>query len=481
MNLDMIPFNIDLITGDAAGFRLLQPIKVMDIMEGQTKNFHPHGMFSVDIFGNVGSEKRNSTFAYIDIKLDVFHPVLFKAIVDSKALYGDIMAGKLYAIFDPELKDFVPSNAVDGHTGYSFFTGHYNELQLEKRPSQKREFNIKVLEKYKERPFFNKLLVLPAGLRDYEIDKTGKPSEDEVNKLYRKVYSITNLVDANLIKTNVDYFDAMRYNLQLSIIAIYNYFKAILEGKNGLVLGKWGKRKVFNSTRNVLTSHIPKLNELHDPRTVNVNQTVVGLYQYLRSILPLAVNLIRNKYLHKVFVGPNSPATVVNMKTLHKESVNIDLEYYDQWNLYEGIEKIAAKFGQEKMRHEPIIVDGYYLGLLYKGPDNTFKFIQDINEVPNDRDKKDVSPITYAEFLYMSVYDKANTVPNLITRYPITGYGSIYPSFAYLKTTNNSEILHELDEFWEPLDKPALEFPVRSSSFYNSMSVNNSHLSRLGG
>lgn len=479
MNLNQLPFNIELLQLSDADVKSMQRIEVLDIMDGFSKNFHPKGLFSIEIFGKVGEERRNRLFAYISMHVEVFHPVLFKAITDLKGLYGDILAGKEYAKFDEATKDFVKSDVLDGDTGFAFFCKHFSKIQFEERPSPKREFSIRLVEKYRSKPFLDKLIVMPAGLRDYVIDEDGKPSEDEINTLYRKVLSIASVIDNVNAKYNEEYLDTARYNMQSAVNDIYNYIKNMLEGKNKFILGKWASRRIFNSTRNVITSYLHDSPELFGERSVSTNQTVVGLYQYLRAIFPLAVKHVRDTYLSDVFVGPNSPAIMVNKKTLKKEQVPLDTAYYDEWMTVEGLEKVFARFGQNDLRHDVLETDTHYFGLLYKGPDMTYRFVQDIDELPETYDPKYLQPITFTELLYLSVCKDSATIPALITRYPITGYGSIYPSYVYLKTTIKSESRAELDRDWERTGFKAVEFPIVDEQFFSSLSPSSSHLNRL--
>ncbi|MGC3005392.1 hypothetical protein ACPF8X_45155, partial [Streptomyces sp. G35A] len=170
-----------------------------------------------------------------------------------------------------------------------------------------------------------------AGLRDYVVDADGKPSEDEINNMYRKVLSLSNVMASSSNVVNPDYLDNTRYRLQLAIIEIYDYIVSMLEGKSRMIQGKWASRKIYDSTRNVITSWVPDSDTLFGPKSVKSSQTVVGLHQYLRCIMPLASNLVRETYLTKVFPGPNSPAVLVNKKTLKKEIVQIDSGYFEDW------------------------------------------------------------------------------------------------------------------------------------------------------
>lgn len=477
--LNQLPFNLDILILGPNEIKGLHEIKVLDIFTASSDNFHPLGLFSTEIFGKVGEEKRNRLFAYIDLKVSVFHPILFKAICDLKELYANILSGKEYAKFDKNVKDFIKSDPIEGDTGFAFFCSHFNDLTFEQRPSAKREFNIKLINKYRETALLDKLLIMPAGLRDYEIDENNRPSEDEINTYYREVMSIASVIDNINVKNNEAYLDNARYSMQIKVSTIYNYIKNMLEGKNKFIQGKWGSRKVFNSTRNVITSYLHDSPTLFGDQSVSTTQTVVGLYQYLRAIFPLAAKHVRDNYLSDVFIGPNSPAILVNKKTLKKESVQIDPVYYDEWMTMEGLEKVFARYGQVDLRHDILEIGDHYLGLIYKGPDKTFKFIQDIDDVPEAYKKEDCHPMTFTELLYLSVFKDSNTIPALVTRYPITGYGSIYPSYLYLRTTIRSEVRTELDDNWDLTETKAVEFPISGEQFFESMGISGKHLARL--
>lgn len=477
-NLLSTAFNLDLLILDADDLKDVERIKVLDITDGFSKNFHPNGLFSTEIFGKIGEEKRNRIFAYIDMYVPIFHPKIFSSLVELKGLYGEIMAGQTYAVFDPETNDFEKSNPLDGETGFSFFVKNFEKLRFEKRPSPKREFNIALINKYRKNCLMNKLAVMPAGLRDYTIDENNKPSEDEINGMYRRVMSVASIVENVNVVTNIDYLDSARYSIQQRVLEIYNYITNLLEGKSKFFQSKWASRKVFDSTRNVITPYVPKTDIFFTPKTVSTNQTVVGMYQFMRSIMPLAVNRVRDTYLSDVFIGPNSPAVLVNKKTLKKELAHVSPDYYDDWMTYEGLEKTMSRFGQEELRDEVVEIEGRYLGLIYN--DGKFvKFFQDIDDLPSKYDRSKVKPVTVAEILYLSLFAVAAETPGLVTRYPITGYGSVYPAYIYLKTTVIAQTLKVLDDMWEP-GELCFEFPIAGEKYYNAMAPSLSHIARLG-
>ena len=95
-----VPFNISLLHLTPQKLRGLGRITALDPMEGSSKDFHPAGLFSVDFFGRVGDERRTRRYAFIDIKIPVFHPLVHATLVKLKNLYGGIMSGTDYALWD---------------------------------------------------------------------------------------------------------------------------------------------------------------------------------------------------------------------------------------------------------------------------------------------------------------------------------------------------------------------------------------------
>jgi len=474
-----IPFNIAILETTPAKLQALRPTTALDIFDG-SGNFAEDGFFSVLTFGKVGDPRRMMRFSFIDIKVDIFHPAVYRAFVALKRMYAGILAGTEYVLWNDELGDFERSDATSGKTGFAYFVKHWKNIKFAETKSVTRMQNILLLQNYRDRATTNKIIVMPAGLRDIEVGDDGRTREDEINGLYRKLLSVSNTIAESSIAHNPEVIDTARYTLQMTFIEIYETVERMIEGKKKLLLGKFATRAVFNGTRNVITAMDTGVPYLGAPGSVDFNTTIVGLYQASKALLPVTQYLMRNGFLSKVFHTVHSPATLVNKKTLAKEQVLLKPEYFTQWMTDEGIEKILTRFSEETLRDEPIEIDGRWLGLMYKGPDGTFRFMQDINELPEGRAKEHVTPITFCELIYLAGYNEWRKYAMYVTRYPVTGPGSIYPSWMHVRTTIKSEVRRELDENWQPMDDQhvAYEFPTRGP-YVNSMMPHSSRLDRL--
>ena len=59
---------------------------------------------------------------------------------------------------------------------------------------------------------------MPAGLRDYMVDDNGKPSEDEINVMYRSIMAVAGTMENLNIGKNPEFVNASRANLQTKVL-----------------------------------------------------------------------------------------------------------------------------------------------------------------------------------------------------------------------------------------------------------------------
>ena len=487
MQRTSIPANVALLKLTPERLQYLRPTRSLDMFEGgSTSTFHEDGLFSVLTFGRPGSDERDRRFSYIDLKTTLLHPFYYKQLCRLKQLYAGIFSGREYAAWDETLEDFVPSDQVDGDTGFTFFMDYWDKIQFKTNDSDVRGLRIEFIVKGRERALLDKLLILPAGLRDVSVDESGRTKQGDINGPYRNILAANNALSVvsstdNRLQNNTS------YAMQQTFLEIYEYFNALVSGKGGFFLGKWGGRRIYNGTRNVITAMPIAKPVLGGRRGAGLNTTFIGLFQLAKSVLPKTIHMLQNGWIGRVFSQDGNVA-LVNPKTLRREIIRVSSSAIDKWTSTPGLEGVLNSYFSFQNRVKPIVVDrGYYLGLVYRGPDNTFKIFNDITELPvgNPKfDKKYVHPLTLTELLYISGYREWTKIPLVPTRYPITGLGSIYDSYAYVKTTEGAVARRELDDNWIPMDAEytALEYPnMDEPVFYDAMSVHPSRLALAGG
>lgn len=483
MNRLDIPWNIALDLPKAEDLRLLKPVTKLDSFDASGQQFHEDGLFSISIFGRVGDERRRTQFSYIDLRTTILHPELFRVITSMKQLYRDILAGQAYAVFDESLKDFVRSDAIHGQTGYAFFLSKTDQIQWPLSNSPARQEVVRLLNTYRSSMTTRYFPVMPAALRDLELGDDGRPQEHEINKLYRKLLAVSLNVQESAIRQNIESLNAVRWLLQQTAMQIFAMLEDMINGRRKLIQNRWTARRVFNGTRNVISAMDTSAQRLGDPGNIRITDTGLGLYQTLKGLGPVPIHRLQTGILSKVFPGVNQPALLINRKTLKLEPVNLPSNVIDGWITVEGLNRVLTAFQHESIRHREMIIADHYVALIYKGPDMTFRVFQDIDTLPEGRSKNDVYPVTFAELLYASIYAVARKYPNTLTRYPVQGTGSIYPSWTYLVTTAQHEVRSELNDHWMPMDSDhiAYRFPVRGSAFIDTALPHPTRLQGLGG
>lgn len=458
--------------------RHMKKVSSLDIYDGASAEFHDEGLYSTSIFGRVGSEERSRNFAYIDLKVRIFHPKIFKGLMSLKGLYREIVAGKTTAVFDKTLKDFVPDTSEKAETGYSFFARHFPDMKIRRSKSPTRALIVEMIEKYQTNCMFQYLPVMPAGLRDVEIDESGNVTKNEFHDPYFRALSISNTIPVtNDMESPA--LDIARNALTNTVVELYDMIEQLLSGKNGFILDKWASRRIAYGTRNVLTVMDTSIGDLRDKNSPGFDATTFGLFQVVRGMTPLTIHYLRRM----IQIDPTEGQTqLIDKKTLKPVWVELTPQDRDMWSTRDGLNAVIERYRTVGLRARPVEIQGHYLALVYRGPDMTFRIFRDIDELPSHLSRADVHPISLVELIYLSGYSQWNKRFAQVCRYPISGKRSIYASRIYVKTTVIGEQRTELDDNWQPYgddDHIALEYPRLDLGDY--MDSQSPHSSKLKG
>lgn len=471
----LLPANLSLLDTSKGKLGVIRAVTSLNIFEASSTNFDPDGFFSVPTFGRVGEAERMSSFGYIDTKLQILHPMVFDTVCRLRGLYKGIMAGKEYVVWNPKTKDFDKSNELEGSTGYSLFVSRLPEIVFKQTLSANRELLIKFMKKVKDDMLVRYVMVMPAGLRDIETDPvTGRTSEAEINKSYRRLLAIAQTADSTDSAINSKFNDNTRWSAQMAFNTIYDTIYQMLEGKKGFIQAKWASRRIFNGTRNVITSMDVGAGELGGYTNPSAKDSVVGMFQTMKGALPRTKRAVFVTWLDGVTFGADR-AQLFNPKTLQLEEVKFSNETMNKWGSQEGLEKLINGFENAKYRHKPVTIEGRYLAMIYEDGD-CFKIIKPGMDVPSritdDPEwKKRCRPITWAEFWYYAFSDVVPMLGATLTRYPITGPESVYYTKIYMKTTTPGRVMKELNDEWEENNacKVFNEWPSYGLDFMDSM------------
>lgn len=475
MLLDIFLLNVN--KSEVSG---LKPVTTLNSYIGSTKNFDPDGLYSTDIFGPIGSPQRDEIFSYIDVKTEIISPTVAFTLFELKRLYKGIMAGTDFAIWNTETKDFDAARASTpgADTGYAFFIKHFKELTPKPNHSRTRQEAIDFFYKFRDISLSRYVLVYPAGLRDLRVSGDSE-KEHELGGMYRSLITISKTISE---KGNTSpLINVPRWKTQKAFNDIWENFFLLMDGKKGYSRGKVVSRSLTDGTRNVLSPLDSTSRVMGAPDSYRPTDTLVGLHQGLRSILPVTQHYMLKRYMAGINYG-GGYLKLINKKTLESEVVRVKSKTYDLYTTPEGVETILHSFTVPPKRHAAIEIEGYYMALVYQA-DGVFKVFYDINELPEGFDRKHVAPITLAELLYLSGYDVWNEYFMFITRYPVAGTGSTYPSTIRIETTVDSDMVYELEDDWVTRkEKPAISYPKKSvDEFISAMAPNSTRIKGLQG
>ena len=482
MKSSKIPFNITLLDVKDKRLSHLGEVKVPDIFKASTNEFHEDGLYSNEIFGPQGDDRRSTQHGKIKLGINVMHPTMYTEIVKLRALYGDIISGTKYVTFDEKEKDFVLSDPLVGDTGYHYFITHFPKVKLKRNDSRLRDLSIDVVTKYMDRLLMDQLVVLPAGLRDIDYSEGGQPIETDLTKAYRSILSSVSTISRNMKGKETPELDITRWKVQRGINTLFGLIDDFLYGKTGYIESRWTSRRIFGTTRNVITSQIRTPESLISPRIMDINTTQVGIFQFIKGAEPKVIHTLNNMFLNDTFKEEEGFAKLVDKATLKPSRVKLSQKARDNWTTYDGMVGLFNNFDYKSLRGQPITVDGNYLGLIYRD-DKVFKVFRDISLLPENLDKKKVRPITWAELFYLATYMTQDQVKATITRYPVNGLESIYPSNLYVRSTISAETLTMLTDEWTPSEHSFPEIPnltVDGSDYIDTTILHPARLSGLG-
>lgn len=487
MKKALLPFNISLLIPDQNMLSRLGRVTSHEIFVGNGGNFHEEGLFSVSIFGRVGSHERESNFGYIKLGLPVIHPLVYRNILKLKGFYEDIILGRQYAVFDEETQDFVKASELDGQTGYTYFFDNWKKVTFKETDSDIRRVRLKLVNENRDRSTLDAMLVIPAAYREAEPNPDGRIEYDEINDVYRVLLQQSTGIPEHFgPNADLSMYDKRRVAMQLRVQEIYDHYEKLISGKSGYVQSKWASRRVFNGTRNVISSMDTNAADLGEPNRPKFKDCVIGLHQASRAAAPKTIYGLKTSIVGEVFDTMSNRVELVNKKTLVREWVDVSVDDMDTWSTPQGLERVMNELEVIDKRSRAVEIAGHYLALVYLDDKKNYRIIRDVNDIPAGFDQKWARPITYAELIYLGGLSMWYTLRGFVTRYPVENYNSSIPVSIYVKTTVTGELRYPLgpDFQRDPNGPVALEYPMlevgKTAQWHDSTSVSPAILSPLG-
>ena len=363
------------------------------MFEPSSKTFHPEGLYSELIFGQVGTAQRISVPGYISLNCKILAPLIYLNLVAVASWYKDLMESKTYAVFDEKLKDFVPvaKDHPKARTGFSFFMDHIHKVELKKNNSLSRAYKIDACNKAfaTKTHIWQQCLVIPAGWRDAKTDIMGRVEIDEVNKLFTSLLIMSKEIRTNIVSPELmQFFDPVKYHVQLKVLEIFNYLKNFLDGKTGYAQANYSKRRNALGTRNVITAPTFLAESPEDVNYQKHNETKVPLFQAAKAFELVVVHALNSLFYAPLYTLNSVQVPAINPKSLEIEYVEVtpaEVTYaLDGKSKHDFINQFADK----SIRHEPVSIKAtngktYWLWMVYDLEDSIYIFrsLHDLQEL----------------------------------------------------------------------------------------------------
>lgn len=400
------------------------------------RTIDPEGLYSQEIFGIIGSDDRMVKYGYIDLYAEVLHPRIYHYLITISSLFKGIIEGTTFAKYDAETNTFVKADITDGDTGITFFMEHLNTLDFGTSNSADRQNMINSLNKWREEGHLtnDKLLVIPAGLRDFETDDNGRIIEIDINDLYRKVLNIAKMLRGIKSLKSVDY---IRSRVQTSVYEVYLHISSMLDGKKKFIGKHWTSRNVEFATRNVIGGKPIEFDHLDDIPDDIVDYASIGLLQYIKAIAPVTKHYLTKYYVESFFSDGSNKGYLFDVKTKKKIHVDVPDKERSYWTTSDGLENIMNRMINTHIRNTPVLISGKAIAMVYD-QGNHIEIYTDDTYYGEGIDMKALRPITYGEMFYTAVFPTVGRYPAFMTRYPITEPSSMVPVKTELNTTVTS-------------------------------------------
>lgn len=335
------------------------PVTSPAIFESSSTRFHPDGLYSEVIFGQVGSTDRLIKFGYFDLRTTIISPHMYKQVLALKSAYKKIISGTAFGKINPETGDIDLTSDTDpeGHTGFSWFCSVLPTLRFPKSSSSKRDVKIGLVEKFRSQMLIDKFIILPAGVRDIKLTDKGKVSPEEINKLYVNMLSA---ISALPEKDNDDpVFDIIRLQIQNKALEIYEYISNLVEGKHGFALGKMAARAVALSSRNVITAPpMSQVDSPNSPQAFNVNEICLPLFMAMKSSMPFMVNKLKDIFFNQIFLDNGDSISAIDPDTNELTYIELTWNEVNKFTTSDGINKLIDEFRNNHNHFKPVTVRG---------------------------------------------------------------------------------------------------------------------------
>ena len=437
------------------------------------------GLLSNEIFG-MNVKKRKSTFAYLDLKVHMFHPHVYKALSRVYSGIDRIISGQRYVtIRDGKIED----DPENGHTGLEYIYKNWNKIDWDRtldEAAMRKERLDMITGNPRAMLFIDRYIVIPVFYRDISTSGGGAET-DPLNTLYSKIIRLASIISKR------DLFDFSYHGnifaMQKLLVELYDTFKHKLERKNGMIRKYLMGKNVSYCTRTVISNPLYHANT---PRSLEIPFDTVGVPLGQAAVLayPFVVRWLK-QFFEREFIDVQEIKTTrevskdgehITTSKIYKPELYFDERYIK--NL------VDSYIDDPESRFDPIMVPVLEEGAS-KPTLRPVAFTGKRLKANSDEEISDIGnrPLTITDLLYLACDDALKDKHIIVTRYPVSdAYGMFVARARPISTTRTERVTinGEVYEHYPHIDMntPRNRMHIR---FIDSAQFSNSYLSGLNG
>ena len=441
----------------------------------------PDGLLSTDIFGTTPKERKNR-YSYIDLHTYFLQPLAFKQLHRLDSKIDALIAGTKKFIITKE--GYLEENDA-GETGIDWLYDNWEKIKFKRNQSTIRNERIDFFVRNKKDVIFTRYFIVePAFYRDINLQNvgTGRPTLHEINvgsdqtngssygKLLRLVSSLKSSGGFAFALNNT------KYQIQLCMVDIYNYFKSRVEKKYGIIRkGVMGKTVDFGSRLVISAPHFDA-NSYND-LIVNSEYSGVPLGNCISNATPFFIGWLSG-FFKREFEGQEHKYPVMDEKgEISYVELKNPAAYYNDDYCMKLMNKYIHSYEERFDKIEVPLADGTFRYMVFKG--STAK------DTENNPQASGISQryMTLTDLMFLAADDIYENRYGYITRYPFLTFQTIFPTKIRVLSTQKTQpmwINGKLHKFYPVID-PNTPKKTVPTQFIEVLMMSNVYLEKIGG
>ena len=434
------------------------------------------GLLSTEIFGNTTRERARK-FGYVDLGGYYFQPIILKNLRRLDRRIDAIASGKMRVRIEKD--GSMVQDDDKGQTGLEFLYRNWEKIKYKKNESDAHNDRVDLFKNHtKSEMFTNVWIVCPAMYRDINMQDvdTKKIGVDTVNNLYSRLIRLTSMINQDSSFTPI--MHNTRYMIQTTLIEIYDYFKNMIQKKNGIVRRSLLGKSIDYGARLVITSPNYNCNSYKDSE-IDFYHAGVPLANCCNLFTPFILGWVRSFLQRELeFIGEKYPilkslngSTEVEFKPLKDP-----MSYYNDEAIRKLMDTFIYSYGG---RFAPIIVptedmDKHPIKMVFTG-----------RQFASGNTEGAILGryMTLTDLFYMAAVNVCENKYVYITRYPLTDYMGVFPIGIKVMSTIKTVKMQVGDRVYENypvIDKDLKETDV-AGQFIDTLRFQNCYLKAIGG